>query len=258
MISNNIQAIGFIPARYNSMRLPGKPLIEIHGKPLIQWVWEAACQSETLRRIVIATDDERIAEFCFNIGAEFIMTPSELPSGTDRVRYAYHEIDEESNIILNLQGDEPLITGKIIDKLIVSFAKSGKDVGTLVRKIESYDELVNPSVVKVVLNNNNSAIYFSRHEIPYIRDYQKDEWLEHHNFWKHTGVYVYRHDVLEQFARMNTSNLENVEKLEQLRLLQDGATIHCVPIEENLVGVDTPEDIKKVESILSEIYSFEV
>jgi 3-deoxy-manno-octulosonate cytidylyltransferase (CMP-KDO synthetase) len=256
MTSKNIQAIGFIPARYNSTRLPGKPLVEILGKPLIQWVWEAACQSETLRRIVVATDDERIAEFCFNIGAEFVMTPPELPSGTDRVLFAYNEIGEESNIILNLQGDEPLITGRIIDKLIISFANSGNDVGTLVKKIDSYEELVNPSVVKVVLSNNNSAIYFSRHEIPYIRDFRKDEWLEHHNFWKHTGVYVYRNDVLDQFGNLNMSNLENVEKLEQLRLLQEGATIHCVPIEENLVGVDTPEDVKKVEKILSSIYAY--
>ncbi len=255
MTDHNIQAIGFIPARYASSRLPGKPLIEICGKPLLQWVWEAACQSETLRRIVIATDDDRIAEFCFNIGAEFVMTPPELPSGTDRVRYAYNELGEEADIILNLQGDEPLITGKIIDKLIISFIQSGNDVGTLVRKIDSYQELVNPSIVKVVLNNNNSAIYFSRHEIPYIRDFSKDEWLSHHNFWKHTGVYVYRKDILDQFGNMNISNLENVEKLEQLRLLQEGATIHCVTIEENLVGVDTPEDIKKVEKLLSKVYT---
>jgi len=256
MLAENIQAIGFIPARYNSSRLPGKPLVEIHGKPLIQWVWEAACQSEALRRIVIATDDERIADLCFNIGAECVMTPSDLPSGTDRVRYAYKELEEKSNIILNLQGDEPLITGKIIDKLITSFAKSGEDVGTLVKKIDTYDELVNPSVVKVVLNNNYSAIYFSRNVIPYIRDIKKNKWLEHHHFWKHTGVYVYLHNILEQFSKMNISELENVEKLEQLRLLQEGATIHCVPIDDNLIGVDTPEDVKRVEKILSSIHSY--
>ena len=255
MYDPNIQAIGFIPARYSSTRLPGKPLIEIHGKPLLQWVWEAACQSTTLRRIVVATDDERIAEFCFMIGAEFVMTPPELPSGTDRVRYAYKEINEESQIILNLQGDEPLITGKIIDKLITQFAKSGSDVGTLVRKIKSFDELVNPSIVKVVMNNNRSAIYFSRHEIPYIRDISKEEWLKHHDFWKHIGVYVYRHDILDKFGKLDKSELENLEKLEQLRLLQEGCTIHCVEIDKDLIGVDTPADVDIVKEKLTRIHS---
>lgn len=245
------KSIAIIPARFASTRLPGKPLADICGKPLIQWVWESASRSNVLQRIVIATDDERIAEVCFNIGAETVLTPSEMNSGTDRVLYAYEQLGEDADIVLNIQGDEPFLSGEIIDRLIGEFSSSESDVGTIVKKIDSADELVDPSVVKVVLKKDNNAFYFSRSPVPFVRDSAPSESIERFDFWKHIGVYAYKVAALRQFAGLEQSNLENMEKLEQLRLLEQGAKYYCMKTELDLVGVDTPEDLERVRSIIS-------
>ena len=251
MEKNNLtQAIGIIPVRYDSTRLPGKPLIDICGKSLLQRTWEGVSQSNTLQKIIVAIDDERIAELCLNIGAEYIMTPSSLPSGTDRVAYAYNAMEEDFDIILNIQGDEPFLTGDLIDKLVCSFAESESDVATLVKKIQTFEELEDPNIVKVVLDSDNNAMYFSRSPIPYIRDIEKKDWLTNLTFWKHIGVYAYRKNSLFKFIVLPVSNYEKAERLEQMRLLETGAKYLCVQTDADLIGVDTPEDLEKVRSIL--------
>lgn len=242
--------IAIIPARWASSRFPGKPLADLCGKPLIQWIWEAACRSNLLDRIIIATDDERIAECAFDFGAEYAMTPSNLPSGTDRIIYALDELNETADIVLNIQGDEPLLNGKIIDSLLNAFTLSDTDVGTLVKRIYSKIELFDKSVVKVVLKSDNTALYFSRNVIPYIRDVDKDELLDKFQFWKHIGIYAYKTPSLRQFQSLSVSSLENAEKLEQLRLMECGAKFLCVETDAELIGVDTPADLENVKNII--------
>ncbi|TAL70443.1 MAG: 3-deoxy-manno-octulosonate cytidylyltransferase [Bacteroidetes bacterium] len=247
------KAICIIPARYESTRLPGKPLINIAGKPLIQWVWESAIKSTTLSRTVIATDDERIAEFCNKTGAEWLMTPTNIQSGSDRIAYTYKILNEDADIILNLQGDEPLIKAEVIDSLIHDFSNSNADVGTLIKKINSNKELFDASVVKVVVDSAGKALYFSRSPIPYLRDINQENWLTNRTYWKHIGIYAYSSKSLQEFSNLNPSELELSEKLEQLRLLENGAKYLCMETDLNLIGVDTKEDIVKVEKILNKI-----
>ncbi|OGU16640.1 MAG: hypothetical protein A2X61_01125 [Ignavibacteria bacterium GWB2_35_12] len=246
----NKKAICIIPARYDSTRLPGKPLINIAGKPLLQWVWESAKKSVYLSRVIIATDDERICDMCKNIGAEYLLTPKNIQSGSDRIAFTYQSLKEDADIILNLQGDEPLIKADVIDLLINQFALSNADVGTLIKKINTNDELFDPSVVKVVIDNNNYALYFSRSPVPHVRDTMPESWLNNNNYWKHIGIYAYRKESLLNFANLSPSKLEQAEKLEQLRLLEHGAKYLCVETDINLIGVDTKEDIVEVEKIL--------
>lgn len=239
------QAIAIIPARYHSTRLPGKPLCDIAGKSLIHRVWESAAQSKKLREIIVATDDERIAEECFNIGASFVMTPSALPSGTDRVHYAYRELNEFADIVINLQGDEPLISGELLDNLVDSMIETKAEVGTLIKKIESVEEIFNPNVVKVVTNSKQQAMYFSRHPIPFVREVEQSEWLNNSIFWKHIGIYAFQPRSLWKFVHFTPTDLEVAEKLEQLRLLQNSVPITCFQTNIDLIGIDTPADLQK-------------
>lgn len=244
-----MSVVAIIPARYASTRLPGKPLLDIGGRPLIFWVWNSARNSELITRTIIATDDLRIEQECSKFGAESILTPSDLQSGSDRVMFAYKKLGLQDDIILNIQCDEPLITSQLLDYLINSFINSNADVGTLIKKIDDYEDLYNPSVVKVVLRNDNSAMYFSRNAIPYLRDVKKYEWLNNEIFWKHIGIYIFKHNALQRFIEMPQSNLEKAEKLEQLRLLQDGLKVQCIETELDLYGVDTSEDLARVRAL---------
>ncbi|MCL5990757.1 MAG: 3-deoxy-manno-octulosonate cytidylyltransferase [Bacteroidetes bacterium] len=246
----NKKAICIIPARYESTRLPGKPLINIGGKPLLQWVWESAKKSINLSRVIIATDDERISDLCKKIGAEYLLTPKDIQSGSDRIAYTYQFLKEDADIILNLQGDEPLIKADVIDLLINQFTLSNADVGTLIKKINTNDELFNPSVVKVIIGKNNYALYFSRSPIPHLRDFKEENWLDKEQFWKHIGIYAYRKKTLLEFSNLKPSKLELAEKLEQLRLLENGSKYLCIETDMELIGVDTKDDIEKVEKIL--------
>lgn len=244
------QAIAIIPARYGSSRLEGKPLVKLLGKPLIQWVWEAAARSIMLRDIIIATDDERIAEECLTFGAACIMTPDVLPSGSDRVFWAYKELKEFADVIINIQGDEPLITPEIIDSLIVNMFDTNAEVGTLIKKIKTNEELFDPSTVKVTLNNKNQALYFSRSPIPFCRDIEKNNWHQVKDYWKHIGIYAFQPHTLWKFVHFSSTELEEIEKLEQLRLLQNGIPINCFETNIELIGVDTKEDVIKAEGAL--------
>jgi len=243
-------SIAIIPARYESTRLPGKPLLDINGKSMIRTVWENISQSKILREVYIATDDERVLNHCQSFGANVIMTPKNLPSGTDRIAYVVRKLDLLDDIIINVQGDEPLVQAKLIDDLLINFATSLCEVGTIIQKINSFEELENPNCVKVTIKNDYTALYFSRQAIPYIRDYPKQQWLSKQTFWKHIGIYAYRSHALERFTKLPQTDLETSECLEQLRLLQNDDKYYCFPTKDELIGVDTPEDLEKVRAIL--------
>lgn len=245
-----MKIIAVIPARYESSRFPGKPLALINNRSMIRTVYENITDSKFLDDIIIATDDARIESECKKHNMQYVMTEPELPSGTDRIYQAVERSGINADIIVNVQGDEPLLKSGLIDDLIEKFIKTDADVGTSIKKIDSYDELFNPSVVKVVIDNNNYALYFSRSTIPFLRDIDKNNWLEHQVFYKHIGIYAYRYDALKKFVSLEQSTLEKTEKLEQLRLMQNGLKYFCCLTEDKLIGVDHPEDIAEVEKIL--------
>lgn len=252
-----LNAIGIIPARYESTRLPGKLLRDLGGKPVLQWVWEGASKSQLLSRLVVATDSERIANLCRSIGAEFIITPNDITSGSDRVLYSYNQLKVDANIVVNIQGDEPFINGNLIDILIRELEASSSDVSTLIKKIDNEQEIFEPSVVKVVFDNAGFALYFSRSAIPFVRDKAKGEWHKLNCFYKHIGIYAFKSDVLRLFASIPQSNLEEIEKLEQLRLLQNGYKIRCIETDANLIGIDTIEDLEKAKEFVRILPSLE-
>jgi 3-deoxy-manno-octulosonate cytidylyltransferase (CMP-KDO synthetase) len=241
--------IGIIPARYASQRLNAKPLADIGGLPMIIRVWENVSASKYLERVIVATDDNRIVNVCKQFNCPYIMTNHELNSGTERVFAAYKILNNNENIIVNIQGDEPLLMAKDIDILLEQFLKTDFDVGTLITKVKNNAEIFNPSNVKVVLDKNNCAMYFSRSPIPFIRDLPQENW-HNKNFWKHIGVYAYNKNALEAFASLQQCNLENYEKLEQLRLLELGYKFYCVETDTKLVSIDTQEDLNLVREMI--------
>jgi len=240
-----IKILGIIPARFSSKRFPGKMLAKIKGKPLIQWTWEGAKKSKLLDKLIIATDDRKIADTIKNFGGEVIMTSKKHNSGTERCWEVAKKI--KPKIIINIQGDEPLINGKIIDKLILLLKNKKIDVSTLITKSKNKEEFFSPSVVKVVLDKNNFALYFSRSPLPsFSRFSGKAEKV----FYKHIGIYGYKYTALKKFIKLNQSPLEKIEQLEQLRFLENGIKIKTVEIKKNLQAVDLKEDVKKVEKLL--------
>lgn len=242
-------AVGIIPARLSSTRFPGKLLERINGKSLIAMVYENAQKAKTLDKVIIATEDEAIAKEAEAIGADYILTPNTFATGTDRIAWAYRRLELDQDIIFNIQGDEPLLSPQLIDDLFVGFSTSLCHVGTLVKRIETEDELVNPNVVKVVRNMDGEGMYFSRSPIPYYRDKPQDH-LSKTNYWKHIGLYAYRAEALEQFSRLEQTDLEIAERLEQLRLLQNNSKYYCMETKEEILGIDTPEDFEKLKELL--------
>lgn len=245
------RAVAIIPARYGSQRLPAKPLADIGGKPMIQHVYERAARASLIRRVIVATDDQRIADAVNTFGGEVMMTPLTLQSGTDRAAYAARELDD-ADIIVNVQGDEPLIAPAMIDEAVRVVAESAAPVGTLVRTIEREDELFNPNVVKVVLAADRTCLYFSRSPIPFGRDWAQNEWLRHHTYYKHIGLYVFRRGFLLEFSRLTQTPLERTEKLEQLRILEHGHSIKAGITQYDSLPVDTAEDLETVRRILAQ------
>ena len=237
--------IGVIPARWNSVRFPGKPLASILGRPMLQHVYERASSCRLITELLIATDDDRVAEAAKGFGAKVVMTSTEHPTGTDRVAEAISKV--AGSVVVNIQGDEPLLRPESIDKL-VSEMTSNPAVGmaTLACKIADPTELESDSCAKVVLDMNDEAIYFSRSKIPYVIGSHPFE------FYKHVGVYGYRRDVLDRLAASPPSPLEIAEGLEQLRALEQGVRIRVVKVSEWGPAVDTPEDIERVEQVLRE------
>jgi 3-deoxy-manno-octulosonate cytidylyltransferase (CMP-KDO synthetase) len=243
--SEDMRTVGVIPARWGSTRLPGKSLVDICGKPLVQWVVEAVGRAEKLDDVFVATDDERIAEVVRGIGAKVVMTRADHTTGTDRIAEAIEGIEAE--IVVNIQGDEPLIEPGLIDKLAeLMQGDDSWDMATAAVSIDDEMELSNPSAVKVVWGDEHRALYFSRSVIPYVRDALDEERIH----WRHLGIYAYRRSFLERLVATPPCLLEKAEKLEQLRALCIGARMAVVETEDAGMGVDTPEDVKVVEMIL--------
>lgn len=243
-----------IPARYASSRFPGKPLADMDGKPMIQRVYEQV--KKALDDVYVATDDERIFDAVNRFGGKAVMTSEAHKSGTDRCREVFSKIGENFDVVLNIQGDEPFIQPEQIKTLITCFDSPDVQLATLVkpfRTTDGFEVLFNPSTPKVVLNEKNEAVYFSRSVVPYIRDYPHTQWLEKHTFYKHIGIYGYRTDVLDKITNLPQSSLEKAESLEQLRWLQHGYVIKVGITEQETIGIDTPEDMEKALAFLRAI-----
>jgi 3-deoxy-manno-octulosonate cytidylyltransferase (CMP-KDO synthetase) len=230
----------------------GKPLADIGGKPMMQHTYESALKSKLLHKVILAVDDEKVFQVARNFGAEVMLTPKDVPTGSDRIALVARKYDN-AEIIVNIQGDEPFISGVMIDQAIepLLFDKT-VSVSTLARKIETLEELQSPSVVKVVFDYKNFAMYFSRSPIPFVRDANnKDEILEKTDIYKHIGLYVYRREYLLKFTQLAPTDLENIEKLEQLRMLENGFRIKIVVTEFDSFSVDTPEDLDRARRIFT-------
>jgi 3-deoxy-manno-octulosonate cytidylyltransferase (CMP-KDO synthetase) len=245
-----MNAIGIIPTRYASSRFPGKPLVEILGKPMIQRVYERACQAKFLDKVIAATDDQRIFDAVSNFSGNVVMTSHNAANGTERVAEVAQQLD--AKLIVNIQGDEPLIDPGVIDQLVILMKQNpAVPVGTLIKKIENVENLINPNIPKVVVDKNFYALYFSRSVIPYYRDHEDQaQWLKDADFYQHIGLYIYRRDFLLEFVELPISNLEKIEQLEQLRILENGYKIKVGLTETESIGVDVPADIDRVISYL--------
>jgi 3-deoxy-manno-octulosonate cytidylyltransferase (CMP-KDO synthetase) len=241
-----MNAIGIIPARYASTRFPGKCLISIADKPLVQWVVERAKRAKSLSEVIVATDDERIAKAV--TGARVVMTSPNHPSGTDRLAEVAAKI--ECDVVVNIQGDEPLIAVEMIDRMVEVLGSGFKVQGspvmvTWAQLISNATDIENPNIVKVVFDKHGDALYFSRWPIPYVRE--KSDRAE---FYRHFGIYAYRRDFLLRYVKLPQTPLEKAEKLEQLRALENGFKIRVLLTDHESIGVDTPEDVARVEALL--------
>nr|WP_133274640.1 3-deoxy-manno-octulosonate cytidylyltransferase [Hymenobacter radiodurans] len=250
-----MHAIGIIPARYASTRLPGKPLVDLGGKSMIQRVVEQAKRAQ-LRRVVVATDDARILEHVHSFSGEAVLTSPDHPSGTDRVFDAYQQLGVSADCIINIQGDEPFIHPAQIDALVALFdVEKAPQLATLVKPVLSEEELFSPHLPKVVLDAAGHALYFSRHPLPYQRQTEPAQWLAHHRYLRHIGLYAYRPDVLAAITKLPPSSLEQAESLEQLRWLENGYRILTAETELETIGIDTPEDVERAKRHLIHLQS---
>ncbi len=244
-----MRTIGVIPSRYGSSRFPGKPLAILAGKPLIVWVVEAVKKAKMLDDVLVATDDQRIADVVMAAGGKAVMTPSALPSGTDRIACAAGDFADD-DILVNIQGDEPLIDPALIDSLALKLRLDAQwDMATAVTPLRNEADFKSPNVVKVVLDRNDGAIYFSRATIPFPRE--GNPAFDSGMYVRHLGIYAYRGAFLKKYIAQEPCDLEKIEKLEQLRALWMGAKIAVVRTADEGVGVDTPEDAERVAKILA-------
>ena len=237
--------LGIIPARYGSTRFPGKPLIDIGGKSMIHRVYEQSLKSSSLKKIIVATDDERIADHVMHFGGEVSITSSSHQSGTDRCAEVWQKEKGNFDIVINIQGDEPFINPKQIDLLADCFSDSQIDIATLVKKLEREEDIRNPNIVKAIRNFKNEAIYFSRSPIPYRRNPEAEI-----HYFKHIGIYGYRSNVLMEITKLPIGNLEKAESLEQLRWVENGYRIGVKETTMESLSIDTPDDLKHVEKYL--------
>ncbi|MDR0431403.1 MAG: 3-deoxy-manno-octulosonate cytidylyltransferase [Tannerellaceae bacterium] len=244
--------IGIIPARYGSTRFPGKPLVDLGGKPMIQHVYERVRQ--VLPVVCVATDDVRIEKAVKAFGGNVVMTSENHRSGTDRCYEAFTKIGKGYNVIINVQGDEPFIQPSQIELLKACFSNYSVQIATLVKPIKTNENfamaLSNKNAPKVVLNQYGEAMYFSRSVIPYYRGKSHTEWLASHTYYKHIGLYAYRAEVLQEITRLPPTPLEIAESLEQLRWLEYGFKIKVGVTEQDTMGIDTPEDLEKALEFL--------
>lgn len=238
------KTIVVIPARYGSTRFPGKPLVEINGKSMVLRVCEQAQRVNSVNRVVVATDNELIRNNVEKGGFEVVMTSESHVSGTGRCAEAVMKLEEKFDVVINVQGDEPFIAPELIEEVVNAFTEQVKIV-TAVKKITDLKVLNNPNVVKAVLSESNNALYFSRQAIPYNRDANFSDWLNHSTYYKHIGIYGFKSETLQQLVKLPEGSLENSEKLEQLRWLSNDFKIKAIITDHESIGIDTPEDLKR-------------
>jgi len=249
--------IGIIPARYQSSRFPGKALFIIEGKTMIQRVYEQAKKSAILSELYVATDNTSIENHVKNFGGNVVMTSKDHPCGTDRCYEAFHIINNSGiyssdDIVINIQGDEPCINPQQIELVTSCFKKDDVKIATLVRKMDSMEDLLSSTVIKVVCDTNKKAMYFSRSPIPYFRGLDHSQWIKNHTYYQHIGIYAYRASVLDEIHNIKQSPLEKTESLEQLRWMENDYLIHVEITKHASYSVDEPGDVEKIIKLLKE------
>jgi 3-deoxy-manno-octulosonate cytidylyltransferase (CMP-KDO synthetase) len=251
-----MKVLGIIPARYASSRFPGKPLAIIEDKPMIQHVFERSVKSDFLTEVYVATDDKRIEETVIKFGGKVMMTSDQNRSGTDRCMEALSILEKRGknfDVVINIQGDEPFIHPEQINLLASCFNDPMVNIATLAIELKSEEDLFNPNIIKVVFDISKKALYFSRNPVPFVRNYDKKDWINKHRYFKHIGIYAFRPEILHQITHLNTSSLEQAESLEQLRWLENGYKIHVELTNLESIAVDTPDDLEKILNKLSEL-----
>jgi len=250
--------IGIIPARYASSRFPGKALFVIDGKTMIQRVYEQVQKTSVLSELYVATDDSSIENHVKKYGGNAVMTSQDHLCGTDRCHEAFHIINKnkkysDDDVVINIQGDEPCINPEQIELAASCFKNDEVKIATLVKKMDTVEDLVSPSIIKVVCDKNKKAIYFSRSPIPYFRGLEQAQWLKKHSYYQHIGIYAYRVSVLNEIHKLEQTPLEKAESLEQLRWIENGYSIHINFTEHKSYSVDVPDDVNKILKLLNEI-----
>jgi len=246
-----MKILGIIPVRYASSRFPGKPLALIHGKPMIRRVYEQVQQSASISRLIVATDDERIVSEVTAFKGEVILTSVHHQSGTERCAEVRKQLKETFDVVINIQGDEPFIQPQQIELLCSLFQQDDTQISTLIKKITEAGELTNPNVVKVVVAENNEALYFSRSPIPFFKGVSGNYWLSMGTYYKHVGIYGYKSEVLEQIVKLPVNQLEHAESLEQLRWLANGYSIKTAITDLESFSIDTPTDLEHAIKFLA-------
>lgn len=249
-----MKILGVIPARYASTRFPAKPLVDIYGKTMIQRVYEQANQSSLLTYLAVATDDQRIFDTVKSFGGNVFMTSENHRNGTERCAEVTDLLEDEFDIIINIQGDEPFFESDSIRLISECFQDENTDIATLIKKIDKIEDLENPTVVKAVIDTKQKALYFSRLPIPFYRNDGSATKLEKHTFYKHIGIYAYRPAVLKEIVLLKESDLEKAESLEQLRWLENGYNITTNITTHDSNSVDTPEDLAALMQIFDASY----
>ena len=244
----SLKFVAIIPARYASTRFPGKPLVDLGGKPMIERVYEEV--KLVLNDVIVATDDVRIFDVVISFGGKAVMTSEKHTSGTDRCYEAFTKLENQFDVVINVQGDEPFIEPSQIKELMHCFDDASTQIATLAKKFktdETEADLFNENQPKLVVNINNDAMYFSRSVIPFVRGSKPTDWISRQSFYKHVGVYAYRSEVLAEITVLKPSLLEKAESLEQLRCLENGYKIKIGFTDAASIGIDTPEDLEKVQ-----------
>jgi 3-deoxy-manno-octulosonate cytidylyltransferase (CMP-KDO synthetase) len=243
-----MKVLGIIPARYASSRFPGKPLAIINGKSMIQRVYEQSLKAGVLNELIVATDDTRILNAVLDFQGSAILTSQDHQSGTDRCNEVVKKLEQKNkvfDVIVNIQGDEPYINPKQIEQLVGCFSNPEVNIATLVKTLNRHDDLWNENINKVIIDKLGNAIYFSRHPIPFQQNIPRENWVESFTYYKHIGIYAYRSKTLSEITKLERSNLEVAESLEQLRWLENGYKIQVKETDFESVAVDTPEDLSK-------------
>ena len=242
------KVVAIIPARFASSRFPGKPLIDLGGKPMIQRTYEQVKAVEGFDRIVIATDDQRIFDASVAFGAEVMMTSAKHLTGTDRCAEVLSQLGETVDYVVNIQGDEPFIEPAQLREVSAGFT-SGAPILTLIKKVQDSETLFNVNTPKVICDEEGHALYFSRQTIPFLRGVEPSEWLSKHTFYKHIGLYAYRADILPGLSALKPTSLEMAESLEQMRWVQNGIRIKAIETQFETIGIDSPADIEKIQKM---------